>query len=106
VDVHRHVQRGADALRAADVVEVGVREDDRGDVVERPPDPPHGLLQRAPRGRHAGVDDGEPPFVLDEVPVRVRILDAVHPGRDVGLHHASSVPGPRWKKRSTSVTVL
>ena len=76
----------------SDVVEVPVREHDRLDVRRRSSQRPQRLVQRSPRARVAGVDDGEAGPVLDDEPVDVRVLDEVDAVRGVRLEHAVPVP--------------
>jgi hypothetical protein len=73
------------------VVEVRVREDERAQVGHAPAELTERVVQKWPGGlRNAGVDDCDRPVVLDEVPVRVRVLDAVDARRDVSREHLAS----------------
>jgi hypothetical protein len=92
VHVDGHVELAAGALGEADVVEVSMGEHDRGDVARAPAEGAQGLVERLPRPRHAGVDDGEPAFVLDQVPVGVGVLDAVDAFGDVRVQHDGQPP--------------
>jgi hypothetical protein len=85
VHVDRHAELPAGALGEADVVEVRVREDDGLDVVGPPAERAERVVQGVPRRRDARVDDREPAVLLDEVPVRVRVLDPVDALHRVGV---------------------
>src|SRR3978361_1441409 len=93
VHVDRHAELASRALREPDVVEVRVREDDRLDLVRAAPELPQGAVERVPGGWYAGVHDRDRPVVLDEVPVGVRVLDAVDAVRDMWNQHLASSPG-------------
>jgi hypothetical protein len=97
----RHAELLPRALREADVVEVPVREDDRLDVVRPPSEFAKSRPERSPGGGHAGVDHDERPVVLDEVPVRVRVLDPVDPLGDVPCEHGRLVSAGRRIKRQS-----
>lgn len=64
-----------------------VSEYDGLDVAGPAPKPPQRRQQRLPRGGHARVDDRQLTVVLDEIPVRVGILDPVHARGDVRVKH-------------------
>jgi hypothetical protein len=83
------------ALGEADMVEVRVGEHDRGDVRQATPERGQRLLQRLPRTRDARVDDGQSSVVLDQIPVRVGVLDAVDARTDVLVQHPAGLPGRR-----------
>jgi hypothetical protein len=85
VHVDGDAELGPRLLGEADVVEVRVREHDRVHVRARATDPAERLVEAVPRGRHAGVDHADSAPVLDQVPVRVAVLDAVDARGDVEL---------------------
>ena len=87
VDADRHPELGPRPLGEADVVEVRVREHHGLHVPGRAPERAERAREGVPRGRHARVDHRQAAAVLDEVPVRVGVLDAVDPGGDLGREH-------------------
>ena len=91
VGVHRDPQPLHEATRGTDVVEVRVREHEGLDVLRATPERAHGVPQRTPHGGQAGVHEGQPVRVLDEVAVHVRVLDEVDAGGDgAGGHDGTS----------------
>jgi hypothetical protein len=87
VHIDGHPELGSRALGEAEVVEVPVGEHDGLHVVRLAAQALDGVEEGPPRSRHSGVHDGEPPVVLDEVPVRVRVLDPVDARCRVGMQH-------------------
>ena len=107
VHVDGDPQLGPRPLGEADVVEVGVGEDEGADLGGVATDLPQHPLQRVPGARHPGVDDRQPGLGLDQVPVDAGVFDPVDVGGgaafDLGLHGrpvpASSPPLSRAARR-------
>ena len=81
----------AHAPGAAEVVGVGVGDDDRVDVLGLVAGPLQPVDERPPRlrARHAGIDDGDAALVLEEVAVHVaeaRQHDRQLRAQDAGRH--------------------
>jgi hypothetical protein len=85
VNVDRHLPLAAQPLGHADVIEVGVGQDQGGDLAGLPAQLAEHGPQRVPGGGDAGIDDRQAPLPLDQVPVDVGVLDPVDAGRRVAL---------------------
>jgi hypothetical protein len=92
VGVYRHRELAAGALGEADVVEVTVCQHDGRDRILLAADCSEQLLQRRPGAGMARVDDGQSVAVLDDVPVRVRVLDAMNSLGDRQVEHHRDLP--------------
>src|SRR5829696_864761 len=93
----------ASLLGEAQVVKVGMGEDDRLEVAGDPVDRRERLVERQPRGGNAGVVGGDATLVLDEVPVDERVLDAVDARRHVEVEPVThSAPTPTTARAASS----
>ena len=69
----------------SDVIGVGVRQDQGLNIAEPEPEGGEIGLERPAEARQSGVDGGQTPLVLDQVPVEVVVAEAMNPGNDVLL---------------------
>jgi hypothetical protein len=82
VDVHRRARR-PHRLGHADVVGMGVGEQHRVDVRERPPPLAQERLELAEEAGQRGVDEQQPAVPLDEVEVHELVAEPVDPRGDL-----------------------
>ena len=80
VDVDLGRGLGPDAVGHADVVDVGVGEEDGLDVAQRPADARQSRLQQIPLRADAGVDERQAASLLDEVAVDDELVHALDTG--------------------------